>query len=70
MKGPEILTPAWDDYELIDCGGFEKMERFGRWVTVRPEPQAIWRKSLPDAEWERMADAVFRRDAGSEERGR
>lgn len=55
---------------MVDCGGFEKLERFGRYVTVRPEPQAIWHKSLPEGEWERMASAVFRRDANSEERGR
>lgn len=55
---------------MVDCGGFEKLERFGRYVTVRPEPQAIWHKSLPEEEWERMASAVFRRDANSEERGR
>lgn len=67
---PEILSPEWEDYELVDCGGFEKLERFGRYVTVRPEPQAIWHKSLPEEEWERMASAVFRRDANSEERGR
>ena len=67
---PEILSPDWEDYELVDCGGFEKLERFGRYVTVRPEPQAIWHKSLPEEEWERMASAVFRRDANSEERGR
>lgn len=67
---PEILFPEWEDYELVDCGGFEKLERFGRYVTVRPEPQAIWHKSLPEEEWERMASAVFRRDANSEERGR
>ncbi len=67
---PEILSPSWEDYELIDSGGFEKLERFGRFVTVRPEPQALWRKSLPQAEWDRMAGAVFRRENGSEERGR
>ena len=67
---PEILSPEWEHYELVDCGGFEKLERFGRYVTVRPEPQAIWHKSLPEEEWERMASAVFRRDANSEERGR
>lgn len=55
---------------MVDCGGFEKLERFGRYVTVRPEPQAIWHKSLPEGEWKRMASAVFRRDANSEERGR
>ncbi len=70
MKNPELLTPTgWKDYELIDSGDFEKLERFGGWVTARPEPQAIWRKSLSEEEWGRMAHAVFRRDAKSEERG-
>lgn len=70
MKNPELLTPTdWKDYELIDSGGFEKLERFGLWATVRPEPQAIWEKSLPESEWSRLAHAVFRRDGKSEERG-
>lgn len=70
MNDPQLLTPAgWEDYELIDSGNFEKLERFGRWITARPEPQAIWAKSLPESEWTRLATAVFRRDARSEERG-
>ena len=63
------LTPDFPDYELIDTGDFEKLERFGRFVTRRPEPQAIWRPSLPEEEWRRLADASFRRDARQEERG-
>ena len=39
----EQLTPDFPDYELLDTGDFEKLERFGRHVTRRPEPQAIWR---------------------------
>lgn len=65
----EQLTPRFADYELIDTGDFEKLERFGPYVTRRPEPQAIWRRSLPEEEWRRMADASFLRDARSEERG-
>ncbi len=64
-----LLTPQnWQNYQLIDCGGFEKLERFGRYVLRRPEPQAIWDKSLPDADWER-ADAFFSKDKGSLEKG-
>lgn len=71
MKSPELLCPVWEDYELIDCGDFEKLERFGRYVTRRPEPQAIWHKSLPNEEWNRLATAVFTREGGgSDERGR
>lgn len=65
----ELLTPQWKDYELIDSGNFEKLERFGRYVTARPEPQAIWNKSLSDDEWKRRADAYFLRDKRNEERG-
>lgn len=66
----DLLTPEnWPSYELIDTGGFEKLERFGSFVLSRPEPQAIWPKSLPDAEWQRLANAVFKRDKGSQEKG-
>ncbi|WP_234734102.1 class I SAM-dependent methyltransferase [Tellurirhabdus bombi] len=66
----QLLTPApWPEYELIDTGGFEKLERFGPYILSRPEPQAIWEKSLPDEEWQRRAKAVFKRDKGSQEKG-
>ncbi len=66
----EVIEPRQADYELIDSGGGAKLERFGDRVVARPEPQALWRPSLPAEEWERLADAVFHRDAKSEERGR
>lgn len=55
----ESPTTAWKDYELIDCGDFAKLERFGKYITIRPEPKAIWKKTLPDAEWEKMAHTRF-----------
>ena len=65
----ETLIPRFPDYELIDSGDFEKLERFGRYVVRRPEPQAIWRRSLTEEAWRRLADASFLRDGRSEERG-
>ena len=62
------LTPNILDYELLDTGDGEKLERFGKYVVRRPEPQAIWHKSLKESEWLK-ADASFLRDAKSEERG-
>ena len=63
MLKSDLLTPArWNDYELLDSGNFEKLERFGRYVVARPEPQALWNRSLSDAEWRQRADAVFRKD--------
>lgn len=63
------LTPDIKDYELIDSGDFEKLERFGAYVLRRPEPQAIWHKSLAESEWRRIADASFLRDERNDERG-
>ena len=57
----DILTPDFAAYELLDSGGGEKLERFGRYVLRRPEPQAVWRKTLSEEEWQRLADGVFTR---------
>jgi len=56
----ELLTPThWKDYELLDCGDFEKLERFGKFITIRPEPQAVWKKLYTYAEWEKQAHVKF-----------
>lgn len=67
----QLLTPHFPDYELIDSGDFEKLERFGEFTTRRPEPQAIWHKSLSEEEWQRLSDASFLRTSASksDERG-
>jgi 23S rRNA (cytosine1962-C5)-methyltransferase len=55
-----LLTPNnFPDYELIDSGDFEKLERFGKYVLVRPEPQAVWNKNLSIKEWEHQAHVKF-----------
>ncbi|OWY21756.1 oxidoreductase [Sphingobacteriales bacterium UPWRP_1] len=60
----KLLTPAaWHDYELIDTGGFEKLERFGQYLLRRPEPQALWQKSLPETQWETLCHAHFTRQS-------
>ncbi|UOQ79101.1 class I SAM-dependent methyltransferase [Hymenobacter sp. 5516J-16] len=63
-----LTTSPWADYELIDAGNFEKLERFGKHILARPEPQAIWDPHLPASEWQR-ANAIFTREKGSQERG-
>jgi len=56
-----LLTPThWKDYELIDCGDFEKLERFGNLVLSRPEPQAVWKKTLSDQEWKKLTHIKFK----------
>lgn len=51
-----------DDYELIDSGLCQKLERFGPYTLVRPSPQAVWKPSCPEL-WEK-ADAFFARVEG------
>lgn len=59
----QLLHPAsWKDYELIDSGDGQKLERFGKFVLNRPEPQAIWSKVLSDKEWDSLATATFNRE--------
>ncbi len=53
------VSEHWKDYELLDCSGGEKLERWGQYVLRRPDPQAIW-QTPKDRDWDR-ADAVYRR---------
>jgi 23S rRNA (cytosine1962-C5)-methyltransferase len=53
-----LTSPKWTDYELLDSGDGQKLERFGAYTFVRPEVQALWTKALPSEEWQK-AHAVF-----------
>ncbi|PBQ30765.1 oxidoreductase [Sphingobacteriaceae bacterium] len=56
----QLLSPThFSDYELLDCGDFEKLERFGKYITIRPEPQAVWPKVWSESEWEKTAHVKF-----------
>lgn len=46
------------DYELLDSGNGRRLERFGKYILNRPDPEVLWQKNLPDSEWEK-ADAEF-----------
>jgi 23S rRNA (cytosine1962-C5)-methyltransferase len=54
-----ITSPEWKDYELIDSGNFEKLERFGPYTLIRPEPQALWDRKLPESKWRSLAHARY-----------
>ena len=65
MSELKLITPEnWEDYELIDTGGLEKLERFGKYILTRPEPQAVWEKSLSESEWNKISHAVYKRTRG------
>ena len=59
----QLLSPtSWKEYELLDSGNFEKLERFGKYTLIRPEPQAIWNRTLSHEEWHKQAHAHFSRE--------
>ena len=60
-----IESPSgWKDYEIIDSGDGYKLERFGGFIMSRPEPKALWSKSLSEEEWKKLAHTVFHPGAG------
>jgi 23S rRNA (cytosine1962-C5)-methyltransferase len=54
--------PGFPDYQLVDSGEGEKLERLGPVTLVRPDPQALWKRRLPAGPW-RGADLVFERES-------
>jgi len=56
------IADKWDDYELLDCSGGEKLERWGRRVLVRPDPQVIWHTPKLHPGWEDF-DARYERSS-------
>ncbi|MBQ4324895.1 MAG: class I SAM-dependent methyltransferase [Clostridia bacterium] len=54
------ICENWKDYELIDTSHGEKLERWGRFTLIRPDPQVIWETEREHPLW-READAAYRR---------
>lgn len=54
----ELITKGWEDYALIDSGNGARLEKFGKYLLNRPDPQIIWQPSLDQSDWDK-ADAVF-----------
>jgi 23S rRNA (cytosine1962-C5)-methyltransferase len=46
-----FTAPRWESYALLDSGKGRKLEQFGPYRLVRPEPRAVWRPALPESEW-------------------
>ncbi len=54
------ISDAWKDYELIDASDGERLERWGKYTLVRPDPQVIWHSDKKHPLWQK-ADASYRR---------
>lgn len=62
----DVLTPPnWRDYELLDSGDGQRLERFGAYTLSRPDPEAIWRRALPEEAWN-QASAAFQHGESNE----
>lgn len=59
-----LVTEKTEEYELLDSGDGEKLERYGSMVLSRPDPQAVWPKKLLKEDWQK-ADATYTRSAES-----
>lgn len=64
-----VTSAGFSDYALLDCGGGRKLERFGKMIVDRPEPQALWQPKLGKSEWSK-ANAVFSASGEDDEKGK
>lgn len=64
MMKVEFPSSVWSDYALVDSGNGEKLERFGKYLLIRPEPKALWDKTLSEKEWLARAHVRFKPGAG------
>ncbi|MDE2071595.1 MAG: class I SAM-dependent methyltransferase [Patescibacteria group bacterium] len=60
MERLTLTTKPQKDYELVDSGGEEKLERYGDYLLARPDPQALWPKRLGEGEWQKAAGKFVR----------
>ena len=58
------IADRWEDYELLDCGGGERLERWDRQVLVRPDPQAIWETPREHPAWKKAGGRYLRSSTG------
>ena len=54
------ISDHWKEYELLDASDGERLERWGKYILIRPDPQIIWKNAKNSPLWSR-ADAIYRR---------
>ena len=61
------IAENWKDYEVIDCSKGEKLERWGKYLLVRPDPQVIWDTPKTEKGWRKMNGHYHRSAKGGGE---
>ena len=61
------IADQWKDYEVIDCSKGEKLERWGEYILVRPDPQVIWDTPKNDRGWKHKNGHYHRSKKGGGE---
>ena len=61
------IADGWDEFEVLDCSGGEKLERWGGYVLLRPDPQVIWSTEKRIPEWRKLNGHYHRSKSGGGE---
>lgn len=61
------IADNWKDYEIIDCSGGEKLERWGNYILLRPDPQVLWDTPKRNPAWKRLNGHYHRSSKGGGE---
>ena len=61
------IADHWKEYEVIDCSGGEKLEHWGKYTLLRPDPQVIWNTPKKVSEWKKLNGHYHRSKKGGGE---
>ena len=61
------IANDWKDYQVIDCSKGEKLERWGKYILLRPDPQVIWDTAKKDKHWKKLNGHYHRSSKGGGE---
>ena len=61
------IANDWKEYEVIDCSAGEKLERWGKYTLLRPDPQVIWETEKADRRWRKLNAHYHRSKKGGGE---
>ena len=61
------IADGWKDYEVIDCSNGEKLERWGKYILLRPDPQVIWDTEKKVPQWKKLNGHYHRSSKGGGE---